>query len=197
MPEVCRSAPLARRHHVPAMRGSVDHGHSRTAALLLPQLPSLLQPHFGDGIPQFTPAAVEMVSRCRAAPRHGRRDTGKRAEERARRRLQDSLVRRAPDPLRVLHRTPEPTAASTRVIRGTDVRRGPGGRFHQLGLKYLDAYRAEEGWRARHRDNPNAFRDTVLALLDAEPLSLDELIARDSAAEAAGRRGGDANLTRV
>ena len=71
------------------------------------------------------------------------------------------------------------------------------GRYHQLGLKYLDAYRAEESWRTRHRDNPNAFRDTVLALIDAEPLSLDELIARDPAAEAAGRRGGDANLTRV
>jgi len=54
------------------------------------------------------------------------------------------------------------------------------GRYHQLGLKYLSAYRAEERWRAQHRDNPNAFRDTVLALLHAEPLSLDELTAGDS-----------------
>jgi transposase-like protein len=54
------------------------------------------------------------------------------------------------------------------------------GRYHQLGLKYLDAYEAEKSWRARHRDNPNVFRDTVLALLHAEPLSLDELIAGDS-----------------
>jgi transposase-like protein len=71
------------------------------------------------------------------------------------------------------------------------------GRYHQLGLKYLYAYQAEESWRARHRDNPNAFRDTVIALLEADPLSLDDLIARDPAAGVAGRRGGDANLTRV
>jgi transposase-like protein len=51
------------------------------------------------------------------------------------------------------------------------------GRYRQLGLKYLTAYRDEESWRARHRHNPGAFRDTVLALLQAEPLSLEELIA--------------------
>ena len=54
------------------------------------------------------------------------------------------------------------------------------GRYHQLGLKYLYAYQAEESWRARHRDNPNAFRDTVLALIHADPLSLDELVAEVS-----------------
>lgn len=70
------------------------------------------------------------------------------------------------------------------------------GRYHQLGLKYLHAYQAEESWRARHRDNPNAFRDTILALLQADPLSLEELIARDSAADAA-RLGGDAQPTRA
>jgi hypothetical protein len=68
------------------------------------------------------------------------------------------------------------------------------GRYHQLGLKYLNAYKAEESWRARQRDNPNAFRDTVLALLNAEPLSLDDLIARDSAVDGV-RREGDARLT--
>ena len=56
------------------------------------------------------------------------------------------------------------------------------GRYHQLGLKYLAAYQGEKSWRARHRHNPNAFRDTVLALLQAEPLSLDELVASHSAA---------------
>jgi transposase-like protein len=59
------------------------------------------------------------------------------------------------------------------------------GRYHQLGLKYLSAYKAEASWRARHRDNPNAFRDTVLALLDAEPLSLEDLIARGATVDGA------------
>jgi transposase-like protein len=54
------------------------------------------------------------------------------------------------------------------------------GRYHQLGVKYLPAYQAEQKWRMRQRHNPNAFRDTVLALLRAEPLSFDELTAGDS-----------------
>jgi transposase-like protein len=54
------------------------------------------------------------------------------------------------------------------------------GRYHQLGLKYLPTYQAEQHWRMRQRDNPNAFRDTVLALLHAEPLSFDELTAGGS-----------------
>jgi transposase-like protein len=54
------------------------------------------------------------------------------------------------------------------------------GRYHQLGLKYLPTYQAEQNWRMRQRHNPNAFRDTVLALLHADPLSLDELTAGDS-----------------
>ena len=51
------------------------------------------------------------------------------------------------------------------------------GRYHQLALKYLAVYQAERIWRMRQRHNPNAFRDTVLALLRAEPLSFDELVA--------------------
>ena len=53
------------------------------------------------------------------------------------------------------------------------------GHYHQLGLKYLHAYQTEKNWRERQRHNPNAFRDTVIALLHADPLSLDELIALD------------------
>ena len=56
------------------------------------------------------------------------------------------------------------------------------GRHHQLAVKYLPAYEAERRWRADQRDNPHAFRDTVLALLHGEPLSKDELMGRSSAA---------------
>jgi transposase-like protein len=86
---------------------------------------------------------------------------------------------------------PEPRLVVKRTYAAAQV-----GRYRQLGLKYLYAYQAETSWRARHRHNPDAFRDTVLALLHADPLSLDELIARDPAADVAGR-GDDANLTRV
>ncbi|HEV8097902.1 MAG TPA: hypothetical protein VGP56_02070, partial [Gaiellaceae bacterium] len=55
------------------------------------------------------------------------------------------------------------------------------GPYHQLALKYLPAYQVESSWRRRQRTNPDAFRDTVLALLRADPLSLDELTARKQA----------------
>jgi transposase-like protein len=54
------------------------------------------------------------------------------------------------------------------------------GRYHQLGLKYLPVYQAERNWRIRQRLNPNSFRDTVVALVDAEPLSFDALTGRGS-----------------
>ena len=41
------------------------------------------------------------------------------------------------------------------------------GCYHQHSLEYLDAYRAEREWRVRHAENPNRFRDTVRALLEA------------------------------
>jgi transposase-like protein len=55
------------------------------------------------------------------------------------------------------------------------------GRHHQLALKYLTSYQAETCWRARERSNPDALRDTLLLLLDAKPVSLDELTATPNA----------------
>jgi transposase-like protein len=81
----------------------------------------------------------------------------------------------APEGRRRLRR--EPRLVVERTYAAAQV-----GRYHQLGLKYLHAYQTEKSWRARHRHNPNAFRDTVIALLHADPLSLDELIALDSVA---------------
>jgi transposase-like protein len=52
------------------------------------------------------------------------------------------------------------------------------GRYHQLDVKYLDAYLAEIEWRENARLNPNAFRDTVLRLLDGEPLGYVDLTSR-------------------
>jgi transposase-like protein len=50
------------------------------------------------------------------------------------------------------------------------------GVYHQHGVKHLEAYRAESEWLASNAHNPNRFRDTVLALLEGEPLSYDRLI---------------------
>src|SRR5262249_22265390 len=55
------------------------------------------------------------------------------------------------------------------------------GRHHKQALRSLPASQAESNWRRRQRSNPEAFRDTVLALLRAEPLPLDELTARKQA----------------
>jgi hypothetical protein len=67
------------------------------------------------------------------------------------------------------------------------------GSYHQLAHEYLPAYQAESSWRRHQRTNPDAFRDTVLALLRADPLSLDELTARKQAPHAnATPRGREA-----
>ena len=55
------------------------------------------------------------------------------------------------------------------------------GPYHQMGVKYVPAYLAELEWRSQSRGNPNAFRDTVLALLRSEPLAYTDLIRKRSA----------------
>ncbi len=50
------------------------------------------------------------------------------------------------------------------------------GPYHQQSIDYLEAYRAESEWRLRNADNPHRFRDTVLALLQTEPLPYSELV---------------------
>ena len=52
------------------------------------------------------------------------------------------------------------------------------GPYHQMGVKYVPAYLAEMEWRSRCRHNPQAFRDTVLRLLECDPLAYTDLIAR-------------------
>jgi len=52
--------------------------------------------------------------------------------------------------------------------------------------RYRLAYVNEQRWRARHRDDPAVFRDTVRALLDGEGVSYEQLTGRP--ALPAGRR---------
>lgn len=42
--------------------------------------------------------------------------------------------------------------------------------YHRPDRKYRTAYQAETSWRQRHKGNPLAFRNTVLALLEGEPV---------------------------
>jgi transposase-like protein len=51
------------------------------------------------------------------------------------------------------------------------------GTYHQLSAKHLPAYRDEVAFRFNNRENPWLFRDTVLRLLDEEPLRYKKLVA--------------------
>jgi transposase-like protein len=49
------------------------------------------------------------------------------------------------------------------------------GSFHQLSVKHLPAYLDELSFRFNNRENPFLFRDTLVALLNSEGLTYDEL----------------------
>ena len=53
----------------------------------------------------------------------------------------------------------------------------PGQDHRHLSAKYLHAYIDEMRWRRSNRDNPYAFRDTLLALLNSDGISYRQLIA--------------------
>ncbi len=50
------------------------------------------------------------------------------------------------------------------------------GSYHQLSSKHLASYLDEIAFRFNHRKNPHLFRDTLVAMLDAETLTYAELI---------------------
>ena len=56
-------------------------------------------------------------------------------------------------------------------------KRSIAGSYHKLSEKHLAAYLDEMEWRFNNRDNPYLFRDTLKALLVADPLEYRELIA--------------------
>ena len=53
------------------------------------------------------------------------------------------------------------------------------GSFHQLSAKHLEMYLDEIAFKFNHRHNPYLFRDTLMAMLDAEVLTYAELIAAE------------------
>jgi transposase-like protein len=50
------------------------------------------------------------------------------------------------------------------------------GSYHQLSAKHLESYLDEIAFKFNHRHNPFLFRDTLLAMLDAEKLTYAELV---------------------
>jgi transposase-like protein len=76
-------------------------------------------------------------------------------------------VRRA-----VADRLVEPSGRESRLFDRRLV-----GAYHQLSVKHAHAYADEMEWRAQCRGNPHAFRDTILCLLDGDPLAFAELTA--------------------
>jgi transposase-like protein len=55
------------------------------------------------------------------------------------------------------------------------------GDYHRPSLEHLTAYWNESRWRAAHPRGADAFRETVKALLLAEPLPYDRLVKREPA----------------
>ena len=51
------------------------------------------------------------------------------------------------------------------------------GSYHHLSVKHLPEYLDEMAFRYNHRDDPFLFRDTLLRLIDAEPLRYADLTA--------------------
>jgi len=49
------------------------------------------------------------------------------------------------------------------------------GSYHKLSVKHLNAYLDEFAYRFNNRDNPFLFRDTILALVEADALTFKEL----------------------
>ena len=54
------------------------------------------------------------------------------------------------------------------------------GSFHQLSAKHLEAYLDEIAFKFNNRFNPHLFRDTLMAMLDAETLTYAELTQTNS-----------------
>jgi transposase-like protein len=56
------------------------------------------------------------------------------------------------------------------------------GSYHHMSVKHLPAYLDEMEWRFNNRENPYLFRDTILALVEADSLTYRDLV--DGAAAA-------------
>ena len=52
------------------------------------------------------------------------------------------------------------------------------GAYHKLSIKHLPAYLDEAAFRWNNRSNPYVFRDTILALVEADALTFAELTAK-------------------
>jgi transposase-like protein len=50
------------------------------------------------------------------------------------------------------------------------------GSYHHMSVKHLPAYLDEMEWRFNNRENPYLFRDTILALVEADALTYKQLV---------------------
>jgi transposase-like protein len=54
------------------------------------------------------------------------------------------------------------------------------GSYHQVSVKHLPAYLDELEWRFNNRENPYLFRDTMIRLVQTDPLTYKSLIQKAS-----------------
>ena len=52
------------------------------------------------------------------------------------------------------------------------------GSYHQISVKHLPAYLDELEWRFNNRENPYLFRDTMMRLVQADPLTYKKLVKK-------------------
>jgi transposase-like protein len=90
---------------------------------------------------------------------------------------------------------PPGTALSADGLRVYE--RDVAGAYQQYGLDYVAAYRAESEWRTRQAGNPDRLRETLRALLGAEPLTYDELVSPARRRRLAGSNGFEERSRRL
>ena len=54
------------------------------------------------------------------------------------------------------------------------------GSFHQISAKHVSVYLDEFEWRFNGRNNPNLYRDTMIRLLNPQPMEFKELIGKEA-----------------
>jgi transposase-like protein len=54
------------------------------------------------------------------------------------------------------------------------------GSFHHVSEKHIDRYLNEFDWRFNGRNNPNLYRDTLIRLLESEPMEFKELVEKEA-----------------
>ena len=143
-------------------------------------LPVPLQRHVRDALPQLAPADVEVVPDDLADDPVRGRPAGEPARGAPGCDLQDGVVRRAPRAGRAAGRARRrrpPSRARRGAAHAPASSRGrSSGATSSSSSSTCPPTWPRSQWRTESRENPYAFRDTVLRLLGGDPLAYAQLV---------------------